>query len=138
MGRAGFLALPRGARPPSRVLAAAFTSGMAPAPGCLRAWDLRRAWYISSRRRNSRFGLRLRRVDRAWAKTMGAATVESEYTTTWFLSMLACTLPQLMASEGVAPERPPHCGESVEICSTYSWPPRFRSRICQSVGWVWR
>src|SRR5439155_17991320 len=70
----------------------------------------------------------------AYSQKIGNAIVESQYATTVSGSTPGFTLPQLTASAGVAPDRPPHTTESVVIWMKYSLPPFGIPYTSQSVG----
>src|SRR4029079_9814389 len=59
----------------------------------------------------------------AYSQNRGNAMVESQYATTVSGSTPGLTLPQLTASEGVAPDSPPHTTESGAISLQKSSPP---------------
>src|SRR5688572_31255206 len=75
---------------------------------------------MSARRSYRRFSWRGLRRASAYAARIGNATVLSRYATTVPGSLSGATLPQLTASDGVAPDRPPVSGRASVSCKERS------------------
>jgi hypothetical protein len=110
--------------------------------GCSRfaVWASRfKAATSSSRLRKSSFlGRRPGSDPTTYSQKSGNPIVESQYATTVSGRTPGLTLPQLTASAGVAPDKPPQTTWSVVSWMKKSLPPLGIPYTSQSVGCPWR